>query len=87
MEFEMSFRGKDVIINVLWFQPATKANSNGHPDTWYPAEPADFEWEFLDDFGGEQIYIDDLTQEEEREIEQEILSVMFGLVDDYEPYE
>jgi hypothetical protein len=87
MEFEMNVRGNDVVINVLWFQPATKGKDSGHPDTWYPAEPADFEWEILDEFGGEQIYIDDLTQEEEREIEQEILSVMFGLVDDYEPYE
>jgi hypothetical protein len=86
MEFEMSFRGKDVIINVLWFQPATKGKDSGNPDTWYPAEPADFEWEFIDEDGA-QIYFDDLTREEEREIEQEILSVMFGLVDDYEPYE
>jgi hypothetical protein len=86
MEFEMSFRGKDVIIKVLWFQPATKGKDSGHPDTWYPAEPADFEWEFIDEDGA-QIYFDDLTREEEREIEQEILSVMFGLFDDYEPYE
>jgi len=86
MEFEMSFRGKDVIIKVLWFQPATKGKDSGHPDTWYPAEPSDFEWEFIDEDGA-QIYFDDLTREEEREIEQEILSVMFGLVDDYEPYE
>ena len=86
MEFEMNVRGNDVVINVLWFQPATKGKDSGHPDTWYPAEPSDFEWEFIDEDGA-QIYFDDLTREEEREIEQEILSVMFGLVDDYEPYE
>lgn len=81
MEFEMNFRGKDVIINVLWFQPATKGKDSGHPDTWYPAEPEDFEWEFLDDEGS-QIYFDDMTREEEREIEEEIMRVFSEMIDE-----
>jgi translation elongation factor P/translation initiation factor 5A len=81
MEFEMSFRGKDVIINVLWFQPATKGNYNGHPDNWYPAEPEDFEWEFLDEDGA-QIYFDDMTRQEEREIEEEIMRVFSEMIDE-----
>ena len=43
MEFEMNVRGNDVVINVLWFQPATKGKDSGHPDTGYPGEHEDFE--------------------------------------------
>ena len=88
MEFKFEVRGEEVVIKVNWYKPATKGSDSGHPDNWYPGEPADFEWQILDDYSGDPIYIDDLTREEEREIEYEIVDVMSGLIEDrYEPYE
>lgn len=84
MEFQYEFRGEDVVIKVDWYKPGTPAGRTGHPDNWYPEEFADFEWRILDDFDGEEVVVKDLTRAEELEIDEEVVNVMEGLIEDWD---
>lgn len=72
MEFMLDVNGKDLIVRVTAFKPETVCMRRGHPDTWWPDEPAEIEFEVIDDFDGDAIEID-LSRKEIEEIEDQIL--------------
>lgn len=63
--FDFKVSGIPCIVCVTHYEPDVPANLSGHPDTWDPPEPGEFEYELYDRKGYRAKWLEDKVREDE----------------------
>lgn len=77
MKFDTHICGVPCVINVISYQPCVPAYISGPPESCYPEEGGESEWEVLDRSGRYASWLENkLTDADIDRIEQEIIDRM-----------